>query len=213
MAFTAREAARSCFRRARRLLSAAAGDLPATKARNDLRRMALVMAVTALDTYMHRAVLARVSAGRSTPAVPRSLRTLTVPLGGMLDLAEHTIKARSENKLARPLVQVKNVLHRRLLDKTFQSYDEVGEAMAMLGIRRPWEAVGREMGETAEQIRSHLNQIVRRRNQIVHEGDFVRQVRPRRLKLNQIRHQRIKREIDWIESLVDAIQSPTLRSG
>ena len=69
--------------------------------------MALVMSVTAIDTYMHRAVLVKISASLSATGVSKRLRELEVPLGEFIDLAQHTVEARQRGTANRPWVQIK----------------------------------------------------------------------------------------------------------
>jgi hypothetical protein len=92
-----------------------------------------------------------------------------------------------------------------LLKETFQSYDQVATALALAGIRKPWERIASELGETTEANRAWLNNLVHRRNQIVHEGDLQRAARPRRLRFNEIDQSQTSQDVQWMNSLIQAI--------
>lgn len=168
--------------------------------------MALVMAVAAIDSYMHAVVLRRVATVRRRADLPKALGRLQMPFSELGDLADAAIAARKRNTQSRPWVQVKGCLQKRLLKETFQSFDQVGTALSMAGIEHGWTKIATKLGETQDDIRDWLNAIVHRRNQIVHEGDLQRASRPRRLKFNAIEKRETRDDIDWIESLIKAME-------
>ncbi len=220
MAFLPKQAADSCLRRARRFLDLAENSLPVTKAKNDLRRMALVMGVAAVDSYMHAVVLRRIADVRRRADLPKALARLDIPFSEIADLANAFINAQRSHpkkgsrptqrshpkKGLRPWVRVKASLQRRLLKETFQSYDQVGMAFAIAGIDKAWSQIGTVLGENCEYIiKPWLNDLVHRRNQIVHEGDMKRASRPRKLRFNDINHAEIKGDIDEVAKLISAM--------
>lgn len=207
MAFRPITAAKTSLRRSRRFLQLAEGDLPDTRVRNDLRRAALVTAVSGLDTYMHWLVYLRISEVRAEGELPNQLKKLDVSFSELASLADSAIYARKNDRSIRPWVQVKHVIQKRLLRETFQGYDQVAGAFALAGVEKPWKRVSEKLGENAEAIKARLNGMVQRRNQIVHEGDITRASRPRKLKYNEIYHDAIKADIDWLESLFNAIEA------
>ena len=165
--------------------------------------MALVMGVAALDTYMHVLVYQRISENRSD--MPKRLANLSVPLSDLAEMAEHVVTQRQNNVDARPWVLVKTALHTRLLRETFQSYENVSQAMAKAGIKKGWRKVAQKIGSHAEDIKETLNGIVKRRNQIVHESDYARLLRPQEIKLNAVDYQEVDGMLQWLEGLIDAI--------
>ena len=76
----------------------------------------------------------------------------------------------------------------------------------MAGIADGWTKIAAELGETKDNIRDWLNEIVHRRNQIVHEGDLQRASHSRRLKFNAIEKRETTDDVDWIESLIKAME-------
>lgn len=175
--------------------------------RADMRRLSVVMAVAALDTYMHRLVVARVF---THERLPGGLARLEVPFEVLLEQADDTARAaRRPAHNSRPRVTVKRELRDRLLRETFQTYEAVSRALGMAGRSGDWRAIAAEMPVPIEpsKIKERLNAIVTRRNQIVHEGDYERLEKPRRAKLNGMAHRHAESDIDFIAALIDAIHA------
>jgi hypothetical protein len=206
MPFTPYDAGSHCIRRANSLLTAAVRTPASGVAKADMRRLSVVMALAALDTYMHRLVVAR---ALDHGAMPGGLARLSVDFENLVVQAEQATDARRQGRATRPKVAVKRVLRDRLLRETFQRYDDVSRALAMAGRPGHWEAIANAMpGEwTPAQIRDRLNGIVDRRNAIVHEGDYVRRDRPRNAKRTELRTRDARREIRFIRDLIDAIHA------
>ena len=206
MPFNPLSAAEACIRRSRRLMALAEQALPDAKVKNDLRRSALVMLVTGIDSYMHWLVYKQISALRYAGDLPKSLAKLDIPFTDFAAVADAVVGARARGVNSRPWVQVKNAMQKRLLRETFQSYDQVGTAFAWAGVAKAWSRVATEIGQDNTTIKERLNALVHRRNQIVHEGDITRASRPRNLQYNDVGHAQIAAEVDWVESLVKAIE-------
>jgi RiboL-PSP-HEPN len=204
MAFGPYDAAKACIRRSRRLIALSQEDLTDPKVKKDLRRAAVVMAIAGIDSYMHWLVYHRISKIRVKGDLPKSLAALDLPFTEIAAMAESTVRARAT---IRPWVHVKRAMQKRLFKETFQSYDQVGQALSWSGVEKPWKTVAGEMGETAPSIKSRLDSLVHRRNQIVHEGDILRAVRPRNLKYNDIEHDQVVCDVDWLERLLKAIET------
>jgi hypothetical protein len=192
--------------RARRLLKAAELDDLPTGVASDLRRLAVVMGVAALDTYMH--VLVYKNAYASDP-MPPSLAQLDICFGELIGLADAAVAARREGIDGRPKVAAKNALQKRLLRETFQRYDDVSRGLAMAGQAGLWTDVGARLSDTntAVKIRHRLNGIVHRQNQIVHEGDLQRQSRPRRPRLNPMGDDEARADLNYMRRLIEAIDA------
>jgi hypothetical protein len=163
------------------------------------------MGIVAVDAYMHWAVLRRLSEVRRQGELPKGLRQLQVPFDELASLAEATITARRQRVDSRPWVQLKNTAQKRLLRMTLQSSQEVGDAMAMVGVKDGWTIVASAMNLKAQDAKGRLDKIVARRNQIVHEGDLARQTRPRRVRLNPITRLEVTADLDFLKALLDAL--------
>jgi len=221
MAFTPYEAATHALRRARALLASTALTkrtrivrvkgrtrarpwLPVTVA-TDMRRQSVVMAVAALDTYMHSLVITR---AYTHGQLPGGLARLEVPFEALLAQADEAKEAaRKPSHRSRQRVAVKRQLRDRLLQETFQNSVGVSRALGMAGLSGKWKEIGDAMTPAMqpEAIKTRLDEIVRRRNQIVHEGDYERKERPRKAKLTHMTQSQAIADIDFIAKLVDAI--------
>lgn len=172
-----------------------------------MRRLSVVMAVAALDTYMHRLVVERVYAHED---LPRGLARLDVPFESLLEQADATkTAARQAPHSPRPRVAVKRLLRDRLLRETFQNADAVARALSFTGQSGVWAAIAAELSapQPVPELKSRLDEIVRRRNQIVHEGDYRRLEKPRDSKRNPISSRQAQSDIDFIARLIDAIHA------
>jgi hypothetical protein len=203
MALTPLQAAEDCFKRARRLLTLSAADLPkgTLAAKVDLRRLALVMAVAGLDTFLHAMVLKRASKLRGKQ-LPGSWTKLDVPISDLAALAQAVVEARQVGRDSRPWVHVSNALHRRILRDGYQSAEGVAYAASLCGAKKVWKSLEQPLALKAEEIMRRLDSIVFRRNRIVHEGDLKRRVRPHKLRRNKLSFRLCVQSIDWLEALV-----------
>jgi hypothetical protein len=124
----------------------------------------------------------------------------------MASLADAAIAARQLQRDIRPWVQVKNAMQKRLLQETFQSYDQLSDGFALAGIVKGWSRTAVALQSTTTDIRERLNHLVHRRNQIVHEGDIARASRPQQIRYNDIEHAAVVADVDWVEQLIAAIE-------
>lgn len=225
MAFNAYDAATHEIGRARRLLEGAQivrprylrdknslrifrrKDTLAAETVGDMRRLSVVMAVAALDTYMHRLIVERTYIHEELPG---GLASLDVRFGSLLDQADATdIAARAQPYKPKSRVGVKKLLRDRLLRETFQNSDAVSRALGMAGRPGAWEDIAKEMSPPLppKQVKKRLNKIVMRRNQIVHEGDYQRLEKPRGPKRNGMTSDEAKSDIDFLAGVIDAIHA------
>lgn len=184
-------------------------------AREDIRRLAWVMGVAAIDTYLHWAVH-RVDLKKP---IAKELRNTAVPLSDLIDLARSTVSARQLPKAnkqtaakactanIRPMVRVRNALHSAILKQTFQGQNSVKKALDMLGVQDCWRAVGGITGETAGQITERLDSLTHRRNSIAHEGDIERQSRPRKIRRHTIDGTDVADMLQWVRAFVAAVDT------
>ncbi|TMC47394.1 MAG: hypothetical protein E6J20_19760 [Chloroflexi bacterium] len=171
--------------------------------------MSIVMAVAALDTYMHRLIVERAYV-HGSDELPGSLAKLEFPFDALLGwVDEAKVAARRRPHKSRPRVALKRQLRDRLLRETFQSYANVTKALGMAGLSGNWQTIGKRFDPPLQpdEIRDRLNSIVMRRNQIVHEGDYRRLDRPRDGGLNGISVSQASADINFLEELIDAIHA------
>ena len=205
MPFTPRQAATDALARAR-ALATEAQTVSSHVLRDDLRRLAIVMAVAALDAYLHRRVYESTTAGKDLPADLSKVRASFLDIA---DFANASLEARQKNPPVkdRPWVRVRNLLNDRLLKITFQSSQEVADALAMVGITHGWQKIADEVGVgvTSKFLQDELDAIVHRRNQIVHEGDFKQLYRPRTLRRNRVSQDDADHASNMVEILIVAM--------
>jgi len=205
MPFTPHDAATHALQRADDLLDASRTDGLPQRAASDVRRSSIVLAIAALDTYMHRLIVDRAS---MWGPLPRKLADVEVRFDQLVTEAKASYEAaRREPFNSRPGVRTKSVLRNQLLLKTFQSSRQIEEALAMAGAAGNWGRIGQELGMTRAQIDARLNPIVARRNQIVHEGDYERLDRPQQARLNTLSENEARSRIQFLRELVNAIHA------
>lgn len=194
----------SCLDRSQKFLDLAADpNLPDPDMADDLVRTALVMAVAAIDSYMHWLVFRKLPEAGGT--IPGSLAKLNIPFRHMAALAENVVTQRKKGKDSRPWWSAKVAVRKVLLSDTFQSYDQVSTALSMAGITGAWPLVSKALGMQANEVRERLNRMVQRRNQIVHEGDVTRGSRPRKVKFNKVFASAVQDDVNWIRDLIAQI--------
>lgn len=207
MPFGPHDAATHAIGRAQSLLTQSKKTAIPPMVRADMRRLSVVMAVAALDTYMHRLVVDRCF---QHDELPSGLATLSVTFAQLLEQADDAkAAARKPPHNSRPRVGVKRQLRNRLVRETFQRYDDVARALSMAGIRKAWKDIVAAMSPptTTAAVKRRLNEIVDRRNQIVHEGDYLRLDRPRGPRRNERRIVDAQADIDFIAAVIDAIHA------
>lgn len=201
MPVTAKEAADDVLKRSRAMLDHARNRNPALK--KDLARQSLVMAVAALDTYLHWLILKRF--GDHGGTLPKALRDLDIPLGEAAEMADLQKKNQQEGVQGRPWTQVRRMAADRLRKVPLQGARAVEDAYNMAGGTKVWSIARKSMGGSANGIKVRLGKIVNRRNQIVHEGDLRRLVRPQSIKYNDIRIDDTRADIDWMDKFIQAL--------
>lgn len=171
--------------------------------RNDIRRMGIVLGVAAIDAYMHAIVLRKINSIKQNP--PKSLRKLELAFGDAADLTNRFIASQQAGNRTRPWVHLKEALRKRLTKETFQSYDQIGEAMSMSGVVGGWTQVCGRLNLSSSQVQNTLSRILFQRNRIVHEGDIVRLARPRSINFVTISASQARKDVLWMRNLVNAI--------
>lgn len=198
------QAATDVLDRAEALLALDAPPLPML-VREDIRRMAWAMGVAAIDTQLHW-LIRRVDLGGTLPG---ALAKLPVTLADLVETGKVSVENRREDRLDRPQTRARNVMNEVILRKTFQSADQVQEALSMIGLTKAYPSIAAVISpsETATSIKEHLNKLTHRRNAIVHEGDLSRLMRPQNIKRGSITAAEVRVEIDWVRGFVLAVDA------
>lgn len=128
---------------------------------SEMYRSALMLAVGAFDSYVHGLVLDRgvdIILGR-TPASSDD-KKISLHLRGVNEIL--TAATPADKELA-----ARTFFAERLTAETFQSPDDVGKALAVVGVAKVWSVAF----PNAEAAKLRLSLVVRRRNAIVHQCD------------------------------------------
>ena len=130
---------------------------------SDLLRAELVLAVSALDQYIHELVrLGMLEINRGTRQETRAFTQFSMPLG---TVKEWLLDPDDEQRLDS---EIRSQFSRR----SFQQPDRIAEAIRHFSGEALWANVGRNLGLLEQDVRSRLQLIVDRRNKIAHEADL-----------------------------------------
>lgn len=192
------QAAQDVLDRAEALLDSA-DEVSAPLVFEDMCRFALAQGVAALDTYVHWAI-----ADVPFKQMPAALARLEVPFGDMVALSDAVLENRTR---IRPSVRARRVLERVILTKTFQSSRGIEEGMLLLGVRNAFAKISHEITphQQSGELKTRLDRIVLRRNQVVHEGDLQRKSRPQGISRERVNVDSIREDIAWLRTLIEAI--------
>lgn len=131
---------------------------------SDMNRAGLVQAVSALDHYFHGVVLDRavqIMLGTLPPAGAGAGAKVGVSFDAVRQILAASTAADVE-------LAAKTHVSQRLSFETFQKPDDIGSALAQVGLPKVWLLV---FGTAAGGTKVALGVIVTRRNRIVHQSD------------------------------------------
>ena len=162
---------------------------------SDILRSELVMAVSALDQYVHEVVrLGMLDAYRGnrnrTQQFLRFQVSLESALQGIADPA-------SESWL-------EDQIRTRHGYQSFQSYNNIADAIRLISPARLWAEVSKIVGVDQQDIEGTLGLIVIRRNQIAHESDIDPSYPHRRWPIDE---QTLNEAVNFIEQIAEAVYS------
>lgn len=203
MPITPLDAADDVFSRARIVLNHAKTRNNQLKA--ELVRSAMVIGVTALDAYLHRIVLQRLSSERAN--LSQRLKSLAVPFESMVEMSRRQIENQQAGKTGRPWTVARDAVATRLRQDSFQSPSGVESAYTLAGDKGPWKQAAISMALTPSEIRERVGKIANRRNQIVHEGDYPRLVRYHNLRKNEITVDAVEADLDFLQAFIAALNA------
>jgi len=163
---------------------------------SDLLRTQLVNAVSALDKLVHELVQAgmiQIFLGNKSPT--SKYNAFTLPMATVTDIRNATDLQPPEYFFSVEVFQRNKAL-------SFQKPDKIADALSHIWDEsHKWQKITQKMGlEDQNAVKTHLDAIVSRRNQIVHEAD---------LDYNGVKniaiHSDITRSVTFIENLGDSI--------
>ena len=203
MVISALQYAQELLDRADRLSSAAAPSPSSDSIDADQLRSAWSFTAAAIDTYFHKRVRQELLAH---PISNAARKKFELSIGDIDDLVGSFLSNRAT---ARPRVKLKNLVDEKLATLTFQGSSNIEHAFGLMGISKYWGDISAELGEPTEEIKLRLNKQYGRRNRIAHEGDFVREQRPRAVKYQEIEQAAVADEIAWTRAFLTAVDKVT----
>lgn len=129
---------------------------------SDLLRAQVVLAVSALDYYVHEVTvlgMLEVFAGKRPPT--KAFKKYRVAVGSVVS----ALTAGGNNWFEAEIRERHGFL-------SFQQPDKVADAIRLFSDVELWPAVAAQMSSTEKMVKNHLRLIVDRRNKIAHEADM-----------------------------------------
>ena len=131
---------------------------------SDMLRAALVLAVSALDYYIHEVVrigMLEIYGGQRPE--PPAFSGFQISLGN----------ARAGINAGQNIDSwLEDEIRQRHSYKSFQQPNAIADAIRLICDKKLWEEVSINMGSPAKDIKQQLSRIVDRRNKIAHEADI-----------------------------------------
>jgi hypothetical protein len=176
-------------------------------AMDELLRAALAMGVGALDRYIHERVTKKIVAALRKAKLTREQRDFAVPIVVAMRVAQTVGSARKSRKLVRPANAIRKAVQEEIHKRPYQSWRDIETALALIGI----SGVAGKLqtlyrAPSFDPYKKQLNEIVRRRNAIVHEGDLQVHERGGHVRRNAIDHAHVLASLDFIEDLVTKLE-------
>ena len=163
----------------------------------DLLRASIVMGVSAIDAYFHAKTLAYV--------VRSAAKGEEMP--GALSKAPITVKdfvAAKEYK--RKMTVVRNALHRSLGYQSLQQPKNISGALALIGVSKFWGKIANRLSMSADDVKKELGSLIKRRNQIAHEGDLS-QSKKARNKPHKLTPGYVNNMLDFLDRLIQQAEN------
>jgi len=157
-------------------------------------RAAVVFTVSALDTYFHDKIRYRVGK-HSIENLPLALSRLEIPVGEL----KKWEKAKRKGNVLR------NWVVKYLSTKPLQSQTSIAEAFRLVGIESFWNTIEPNNVYRASLLKE-FNEMIKRRNQISHEGDRMSS-RKSGKRLRDISRDQVAAWIGYSENLILKIEN------
>ena len=168
----------------------------------ELLRAEMVLAVSALDCYVHDIVrIGMTRAFNASSGEPNAFLEFGVSFSFVKSLLAAT-------SVADKTALVDQEVRRLHGFRTFQVADNISQALSLIGVKSIWDKVGLSLRMSSSDVRTRLNVIIDRRNRIAHEGDIdpamgIGMKYP-------IDFTMVKQAVDFLESIVHAIHTTVI---
>jgi len=135
--------------------------VPVAEVPDNILRAALTMMVSAIDTSVHELIINGIMF-----EIKESKSIFN------LDKVKIGVLASRESDHDTRVRLIESDLRRQFAKESFQSSRQIETSLAQIGITKIWTKLSSMIGQPPEDIKIKLDLLVRRRNQIVHEGDL-----------------------------------------
>ena len=164
---------------------------------SDMLRAALVLAVSALDYYIHEVVrIGMLEIHRGQRPEPPAFSRFQISLGN----------ARAGMNAGQNIDSwLEDEIRQRHSYKSFQQPEAIADAIRLISDKKLWEEVSTNMGSPARSIKQQLSLIVDRRNKIAHEADIDPTLSiGNRWPIDELL---VNETVDFIEQVVESIHN------
>ncbi|MEG3930191.1 MULTISPECIES: HEPN domain-containing protein [unclassified Microcoleus] len=164
---------------------------------SDMLRAALVLAVSALDYYIHEVVrIGMLEIHRGQRPEPPAFSRFQISLGN----------ARAGINAGQNIDSwLEDEIRQRHSYKSFQQPEAIADAIRLISDKKLWEEVSTNMGSPARSIKQQLSLIVDRRNKIAHEADIDPTLSiGNRWPIDELL---VNEAVDFIEQVVESIHN------
>jgi len=164
---------------------------------SDMLRAALVLAVSALDYYIHEVVrIGMLEIHRGLRPEPPGFSRFQISLGS----------ARAGINAGQNIDSwLEDEIRQRHSYKSFQQPEAIADAIRLICDKKLWEEVSTNMSRPAKDIKQQLNLILDRRNKIAHEADIDPTLSiGNRWPIDELL---VNEAVDFIEQVVESIHN------
>lgn len=174
---------------------------------DDLLRSAVVFSVSALDRYVHERVVRKIVSSLRNAELNRRQAELQIPASVAVEITDAVIRERQRNNKStfRPANIIRRRLQLILHRRPFQSWSDIEHAFALIGITGLDGKLQNSLHlPDLKQLKAELDNILKKRNHIAHEGDLVRHQRNgnAHIRKNPISPKEVEDAIAHIDRLV-----------
>lgn len=179
-----------------------------TEALDDLLRSAIMLGVSGLDRYVHERVVKNIVKSLRAGNLNRSQEEFSIPAHLALDVTRALQDASKRGEGLRPANEIRNKVQEIIHLRPFQSWREIEYAFELIGISNLSGQLqtAYAVGDIRPKKRE-LNEIVRRRNNIVHEGDLIRHKRGGKTKCNSLSPKFVRDGLTFLDDLCEKLDA------
>ncbi len=199
--------ARAVLQAHERLRGPGRGKRPRSHA--DVLRAAVVITVSAMDAYFHDKILENVRrvVRKTAPNFPQQLVKLLAEDSKAEQIVSKFLKI---SMASRPLAHIRTEVRKSLSERAFQDPGKIDWGMKIIGVNNFWRDAARKAELTEKQLKDSVQKYVRRRNEIVHQGDLGTS-KKRKHRVQGINREYVVGCVDEIERFVHNAESTILR--